>query len=92
MYGKNVATHIYTSNHLKSISCHLVQLVINVLEADAHVCMHERMYVRVCIHTHTNTHTHARTDTHTHTHTHELTFHTTEVSTNPDAAAGQHLV
>ena len=67
-------------NHLESIARHLVQLVINVLEVDAHVCTNGHTYVHACVHACM------------HAHTHELTFHTKVVSTNRDAAAGQHLI
>ena len=73
-------------NHLESIARHLVQLVINVLEVDAHVCTHGHMYVHACVHACMHTHTN------TNTHTHKLTFHTKVVLTNRDAAAGQHLI
>ena len=46
----------YVTNHMRSISCHIMPLVINSLRGG-----------HTHIHTHTLTHTHTHTNTHTHT-------------------------
>ena len=53
----------YLTNHMGSISHHIMPLVINSLGADTRTHMH------TCRHTHTQTHTQTYTHIHTHKHT-----------------------
>ena len=54
-----------STNHIGSISCNIIPLVINNLR-DGHT--------HKCTHTHTDAHTQTYTQTHTHKHTHTNNF------------------